>query len=469
MPSVEVRETREVGQVNEVSQAGQPGLDLAQWGLEQARAAGADAAEVLIVSAESLSAGVRMGEVEKLKSSRERRLGVRVFVGQASATASTAEMEHKALGEFVADTVRLARLTAPDQWSGLPDPALHPRHLPELELSDPASGIIGAGRALEIARTAERAALGADGRIKNSEGAEFDSGRYQVVFANSQGFAGEYAGTSYSLGVAPIAEEDGAMQPGHWYTQNRRFDGLEEAASVGLTAAKRALRKLGARKIKTTRVPIVFDPDMAASLLRALAGAVSGPSLYRGASFLAGRLDSEIATAGVTIIDDGTMRGGLGSKPFDGEGLPTTRKSVVERGVLKTYLLDCYSARRLGLAPTGNAARSVGEAPSVSPANLYLQPGAYSAAEIIRSVKRGLYLTELIGFGVNSVTGDYSRGASGIWIEDGELAYPVQEITIAGNLKDMFMSIEMIGNDLAWRSSTAAPTLKIAEMMIAGE
>jgi PmbA protein len=447
----------------------EPGVDLAQWGLEQARAAGADAAEVLIASGESLSAGVRMGEVEKLKSSRERRLGVRVFVGKSSATASTAEFERKALGEFVADTVRLARLTAPDQWSGLPDPALHPRMVPELELSDPTSGIIEAGRALEIARTAERAALGADSRIKNSDGAEFDSGNYRVVFANSQGFAGEYAGTNYSLAVAPIAAENGAMQTGHWYTQNRRFDGLEEAASVGLTSAKRALRKLGARKIKTTRAPIVFDPDMAAGLLRALAGAVSGPSLYRGASFLVGRLGTEIASAGVTIIDDGTMRGGLGSKPFDGEGLPITRKSVVERGVLSTYLLDSYSARRLGLASTGNAARSVGDAPSVSPTNLYLQPGAYSPEEIIRTVKRGLYVTELIGFGINSVTGDYSRGASGMWIENGELAYPVEEITIAGNLKDMFMSIEMIGNDLAWRSSTVAPTLKISEMMIAGE
>jgi PmbA protein len=447
----------------------EPGVELAEWGIEQARAAGADAAEVLIVSGESLSAGVRMGEVEKLKSSRERRLGLRVFVGKSSATASTAEFERKGLGEFVAETVRLARLTAPDQWSGLPDASLHPRHLPELELSDPSAGIIDADRALEVARVAERAALGADPRIKNSEGAEFDSGRYRVVFANSQNFAGEYSGTSYSFAVAPIAEENGAMQTGHWYTQSRRFDGLEDAEAVGLTSAKRALRKLGARKIKTTRAPVVFDPDMAAGLIRSIAGAASGPSLYRGASFLVNRLNTEIANTGVTIIDDGTMRGGLGSKPFDGEGLPTSRKNLVERGVLKTYLLDTYSARRLGLESTGNAARAVGEAPSVSPTNLYLQPGAYSPQEIIRTVKQGLYVTELIGFGINSVTGDYSRGAGGLWIEDGELAYPVQEITIAGNLKEMFMTIEMIGNDLVWRSSTAAPTLKISEMMIAGE
>src|ERR1700674_3205942 len=454
--------------MSSIEPGGEPGVDLAQWNLEQARAAGADAAEVLIVSAESLSAGVRMGEVEKLKSSRERRLGVRVFVGQSSATASTAEFERKAMGEFVADTVRLARLTAPDQWSGLPDPALHPRVLPELELSDPSSGIIDADRALEIARTAERAALGADSRIKNSEGAEFDSGYYRVVFANNQGFAGEYAGTSYGLAVAPIAEENGAMQPGHWYTQSRRFDGLDEAASVGLTSARRALRKLGARKIKTTRVPVVFDPDMAASLLRALAGAAAGPSLYKGASVLLGELGERIASPLVTIRDDGTMIGAMGSKPFDGEGLPTNRKSLVEQGVLETYLLDSYSARKLKLQPTGNAARSVGDSPTVSPTNLYLEPGGHTPQEIIGTIKQGLYVTELIGFGVNGVTGDYSRGAGGLWIEDGELTYPVQEVTIAGNLKDMFQSIEMIGNDLLWRSSVVSPTLKISEMMIAG-
>jgi PmbA protein len=216
------------------------------------------------------------------------------------------------------------------------------------------------------------------------------------------------------------------------------------------------------------RAPVVFEPDRAASLIRALAGAASGPSLYRRASFLVDRLGTQIAAPNVTIIDDGAMPAGLGSKPFDGEGLPTTRKPLVEAGMLKTYLLDSYSARKLGLSPTGNATRSVGEAPTVGPGNLHLEPGRYSPEQIIGSVREGLYVTELIGFGVNSVTGDYSRGASGIWIENGELTYPVQEITIAGNLKEMFMAIEMIGNDLVWRSSTAAPTIKIAEMTIAG-
>jgi PmbA protein len=226
-----------------------------------------------------------------------------------------------------------------------------------------------------------------------------------------------------------------------------------------VTSAKRALRRLGARKIKTTHAPVVFDPDMAAGLIRSIVGAASGPALYKGASFLLGQLNKTIAAPGVTIVDDALIPGGLGSKPFDGEGLPTSRKNVIDKGVLATYLLDCYSARKLGFAPTGNAARSVGEAPSVSTTNLYLEPGSYTPAQIIGSVKNGLYLTETIGFGVNMVTGDYSRGAGGIWIENGELAYPVQ---------DMIAGVEMIGNDLNWRSSTVAPTIKIAEMTIAG-
>jgi len=443
---------------------------LAAWVLDQARGSGASAAEVLLVSAESLAAGVRMGEVEKLKSSRERRLGLRVFTGQSSATASTAELERDSLRSFIANSVEMARLTAVDPWSGLPDPALHPHDLPELELSDPHQGIIGADAALRLARVAERAALGADPHIKNSEGAEFSSGFYRIMFANSQGFSGEYSGSSFSLGAAPIAQgDDGGMQQGYWSTTNRHFDRLEDAEAVGRAATARAVRRLDAQKIKTTRAPVVFDPDMAASLLRALAGAASGPSLYRRASFLAERLASPIAAANVTICDDGRMRGGLASKPFDGEGLATNCKNLVEDGVLMTYLLDSYSARKLKLAPTGNASRGVGDAPGVSPTNLYLKPGSYSPEQIIGSVKRGLYLTELIGFGVNGVTGDYSRGASGTWIENGELTYPVQEITVAGNLKEMFLGIEMIGNDLHWRSSVTAPTLKIAELMIAGE
>ena len=443
---------------------------LAQWVLDQAKSYGATAAEVLLASAESIAAGVRLGEVEKLKSSRERRLGLRVFTDHASATASTAELERDSLDGFVKNTVAMARLTAPDPFSGLPEPNRQARELPDLDLVDSARGIVDADEALTLARAAEKAALGADPRIRNSEGGEFHSGLYSVLFANSNGFIGDYSATSFNVGAAPIAQsDDGRMQQGYWYSAGRHFKTLEDPEAVGKTAASRALRRLGARKIKTTRAPVVFDPDMAASLLRALAGAVSGPSLYKGASFLAGKLGEQIMSANVTIVDDGRMRAGLGSKPFDGEGLSTNRKNLVHQGVLQSYLLDCYSARKLKLEPTGNASRGVGDIPGVSTTNFYLEPGQYTPEQIIKSVKSGLYVTELIGFGVNGVTGDYSRGAGGLWIEDGELTFPVQEITIAGNLKEIFMSIEMIGNDLKWRSAVVSPTLKISEMMIAGE
>ena len=441
---------------------------LAEWALSQAKRSGATATEVLCASSESLSAGVRLGEVETLKSSRDRRLGLRVFVGQSSATASTAELERESLKDFIADTVRLAKLTAADPWSGLPDPALHPKSFPDLALFDPDYSIIIADEALKLARTAENAAIKSDPRIKNSEGAQFGSDRGRVLCANSQGFSGEYEGGSFGLVVQPVAQDGATMQGGFWYTANRRFKKLDDPESVGLTAAKRALRRLGARKAKTTRAPVVFDPDMAAGLIRSLAGAASGPSLYKGASFLVGKLDTQIASPNVTIVEDGTMPAALGSKPFDGEGLAVRRKHLVEKGVLKTYLLDSYSARKLKLQPTGNATRSVGQAPGVGTTNLYLEPGAYTPEQIIGSVKSGLYLTSLAGFGVNMVTGDYSRGASGMWIENGQLAYPVEEITIAGNLREMFSNIEMIGNDLVWRSSVVSPTLKISEMTIAG-
>ncbi len=248
---------------------------------------------------------------------------------------------------------------------------------------------------------------------------------------------------------------------------SRQFKRLETPEVIGETAAKRALRRLGARKIPTQEAPVVFDPEMAASLLRTLAGAVAGTSIYRGSSFLLNRLKQQIAAETVTVIDDGTIPGALGSRPFDGEGIPTQRTAVVEHGVLQSYLLDTYCARRLGMTSTGNAARDAAGI-SVGSANFYLVPGTSTPGEIIASVKSGLYLTELIGFGVNLVTGDYSRGAVGLWIENGELTYPVEEITIAGNLTEMLRHIEMVGNDLVFRGRTAAPTLKIARMTIAG-
>src|SRR5579875_1425843 len=445
------------------------GLELGQRVLEQAAAAGASAAEVMMVGGESLSAGVRLGEIEKLKSARERRLGTRVFVGQRAATASTADLGDDSLRRLVTDTVGLARLTAPDPMAGLPRSEEDARTWPELDLADANHRIVDAEQALATARAAEAAALKSDSRIKNSEGAEFNCGFGEVFLLSSAGFSGSYLSTSFGLSVAVVAQdEQGEMQRDSWYSANRHLSRLMQPEEVGLLAARRALRRLGARKIKTTRAPVVFEPEVAAGLIRTLAAAASGTALYKRSSFLLDQLGEAVAAPTVTIVDDATVPGLLGSRPFDGEGLPTRRKCVVEQGVLRNYLLDCYSARKLNLRSSANAARAVGEAPGVSAFNLHLQPGSYSPAQIVASVRSGLLVTELIGFGINPVTGDYSRGASGLWIDNGEIAFPVQEITIAGNLKQMFQAIEMVGDDLVWHSSSAAPTLKIGEMTIAG-
>jgi PmbA protein len=288
--------------------------------------------------------------------------------------------------------------------------------------------------------------------------------------ANSHGFIGSYNGSSFSLSVSPIASDarTGSMQRGVWYEVQRKFARLASAESIGREAARRAVRRLGARRVATKRVPVVFDQETAGSLLANLCSAVSGYGLYKRASFLLDQLGRTIASDLITVYDDGRMVGGLGSRPFDGEGVATRKNTIVERGVLTSYLLDTYSGKKMGLPSTGNASRSVGESPSVGPTNFYLVPDTKTPEQIIGSVKEGLYLTELIGFGINMVTGDYSRGASGFWIENGELAFPVEEITIAGNLKQMLKDIEMVGNDLVFRGRVASPTIKIAEMMVAG-
>jgi len=322
---------------------------------------------------------------------------------------------------------------------------------------------------IELATRAEKAALAVDSRLTNSEGADFSAFGGRTLFANSHGFYGEYQSSSFSCAVAPIAVQNGLMQRDYWYAVGRKLNRLDSPEAVGQEAGRRTVRRLGARKIATCRVPVVFEPEIAGSFLGNLCSAVNGYAIYKGASYLVGRLGERIAPDLVTVYDDGRMPGGLGSKPFDGEGLPTRKNVVVERGILRSYLLDTYAARKLGLASTGSASRSVGEASSVGATNFYLTPGTATPDEIICSVKRGLYVTELIGFGINMVTGDYSRGAVGFWIENGELAYPVEEITIAGNLKDMWMGVEAIGNDLVFRGRIVSPTVKIAAMTVAGE
>ena len=436
--------------------------------LAQAKRGGATEADIIIADGETFSVQVRLGAVDRLTKAREKHLGLRVFVGKRSASTSTSNFSADSLDQLVAETCTLAKAVVEDQVSGLPAADQMAGERPELDLYDPTR--LNTEQQIELAKRVEAAAMSTDERVTNSEGGDFDSSSGRVVLGNSHGFLGEYQSSSFSMSVSPVATdpETGAMQRDSWYSVQRKFAKLDSPEAVGLEAARRTVQKLGARKVATQRLPVIFDSETAGSLMGNLCSAVSGYSLYKGASFLAGQLDKSLAPEYVTVYDDGRVVGGLGSRPFDGEGLPTRRTTVVERGVLKSYLLDTYSGRKLGLPSTGNASRSVGENPSVGPTNFFLVPGTKTAQDIIKTVKQGLYVTDLIGFGINMVTGDYSRGAAGFWIEGGELAYPVEEITIAGNLKEMFAGIEMIGSDLVFRGRIASPTVKIAEMMVAG-
>ena len=443
--------------------------DLARDILHQAKAKGASQGDLLMVESESFFVTVRLGEIEKISQAQEKRLGLRLFFGASSATASTSDISKGSIERLVDETCAMARSTAQDEYSGLPAPEECARTFLDLDLLDDSGRSLSVEERSRLALETEKTALDYDRRITNSEGAEFSNQAGRVIYANSHGFSGEYQGSTYGLSVVPVAALNGMMQRDYWYSSQRKFSRLESPESVGRKAAARVLRRLGARKIKTREVPVVFEPEIAATLLRHLSGALSGYSLYKGASFLIGKLGDKIASELITVVDDGTIPAALGSKPFDGEGLPTGRKTVVEKGVLQSYLLDTYSGRKLGYPSTGNAARSVGEPPGVAPTNFYLSPGSFSPEEIIASVEEGFYVTELIGFGVNLVTGDYSRGAAGIWIEKGELTYPVEEVTIAGNLKEILLNIEMVGNDLEMRDRICAPTVKISRMTVAGD
>jgi PmbA protein len=436
--------------------------------LKRAQARGATAADGFLIEEQHFTASVRLGQVDTVKHSRDQRLSVRVFAGRASAAASTSDLSREALERVVDEATALARVTAEDPHAGLPDPAELIGAPPALQLEDTSGDELTPEAKIALARRAEAAALESDPRFTNSEGAEYWDRRAHYAYATSHGFAQGYATSAFGLSVSPVASENGDMQRDYWYTAARHRAQLEAPEAVGRIAARRALRRLGARKVKTVEVPVIFDPDTAATLVRAVAGAAAGPSLYRRASFLLDRLGKKIAAPAVSIVDDGLIPRALGSRPFDGEGLATRRTVLVGEGVLESYLLDSYSARKLGMRSTHHASRD-GSGVTVSTTNLVLQAGTSTPEELIRSVKNGFYVTELIGFGVNGVTGDFSKGAAGLWIENGELTYPVAEVTVAGNLLDMFAAIEGIGNDLVLRDRTVSPTLLIGRMVVAGD
>jgi PmbA protein len=443
-------------------------VEVAQSAVKRAMELGATGAECTITEGEEFSVSVRMREVENLKQAGSRGAGIRVLIGKHTGSSYTSDLSREGMESMVKAAINLAAITTEDPHAGLPDPEELGSIAGDLRLFDPAIAEIETEFKIDQAKRAEEAALSADARIQNSEGASFDSNMGARYFANSSGFAGGYRTSSCGLSVVPVAKENGSMERDYWYTNSRRAAGLGSAEEVGRIAAARALRRLNARKIATRKAPILFEPRTARSFLGDLFDAVNGGAIYRHASFLAGKLGETIASPALTVIDDPTMPGLFGTSPFDDEGVLSRRTVVIDKGVLKSYLLNSYTARKLGLATTGNASRGVTGNAGVGPGNFFIEPGVKTEAEMIRGLREGLYVTELIGASANTVTGDYSAGAAGLWIENGELAYPVAEITIAGNLNAMLRDLDQVASELDFRGSMASPAILIGEMTISG-
>ena len=435
--------------------------------MKRAIDAGATDAECTIMEGDEFSAAVRMREVESLKEAGSRAAGIRVLVGKNGGSSYTSDLTSEGIRTMVRGAIDLAKITSEDPFAGLPDESDLGARTEDLGLYDTAIEGMETDWKIAQAKRAEEVAFATDDRIQNSEGASFDSYVGRRVFVNSRGFVGSYRTSSCGLSVSPVAKQNGSMERDYWYTSARAASKLESPDEVGRRAAERAVRRLNPRKIATQRAVVIFEPRTARSLLSDLFDAVNGGAIYRQASFLAGKLGDKIASESLTVIDDPTLPGLFGSSPFDDEGVHCRRTVVIDKGVLKSYLLNSYSARKLGLKTTGNASRGITGNAGVGPGNFFIEAGERPPESILKGTT-GLYVTELIGGDTNTVTGDYSSGAAGMWIENGEMAYPVSEITIAGNMKQMLMDVE-IASDLEFRGSIASPTLLIREMTISGQ
>jgi len=432
--------------------------------LDAARKAGADAADALYVEGVSSSVSYRLGKLEDVERAESYDLGLRVFVGQKIAFVSSTDFSADALAGLPSRAVAMARLAPEDKFAGLAPKDRLATNLPALDLEDmsePSADLL-----IERARAVEGAAMAVPG-VTNSEGGGASFSRNAVALATSTGFYGRYAGTSHSIGVAVLAGEGTAMERDYDHASARHAGDLRAAETIGKCAGEKAVKRLNPRSMPSQALPVVFHPDEAAGLLGHLSGAISGSAIARGVSFLKDRMGQSVFAPGINIIDDPHRVRGLRSKPFDGEGVANSRRALIAEGKLTSWLLDCASARQLGLQTTGHAARGTGGPPSPSATNLYLEAGKLSVKELIADIKQGFYVTELMGMGVNGVTGDYSRGAAGFWIENGEIAFPVSEVTIAGNLKDMFAHLTP-ANDLEFRHGVNAPTVRIEGMTLAG-
>lgn len=442
---------------------------IAEGAVALARSLGATDSECTISEGSEFQTVVRLGEVENIKEAGSRAAGIRVLIGQKAGSAYTSDLSAEGIRHMVQSAVDIAAITSEDPFAGLPERDELGKLAGDLNLYHEDTASVPAAERIDRARRAERASLDADARITNSEGGSFDSSEGRRIFANSRDFLGEYRYSSCSCSSQPVAKENGAMERDYWSSSARALGSLESPEYIGRKAAERALRRLNPRKVATQRCPVIFDQRTARSMVSHVFEAVNGSSVYRKSSFLAGKLGEKIANECLTVIDDATIPGLFGTSPFDDEGVPSRRTVVIERGVLKSYLLNCYTARKLGLKTTGNASRGVTGNAGVGYGNLHIENGATAPESLIQGVKAGLYVTELIGHGVNILTGDYSRGAFGIWIENGELTYPVSEVTIAGNLRDMLLGLEAVGSDLEFRGSIASPTLLIREMTLSGQ
>jgi len=431
----------------------------------RAKRAGADAADAVLVDSVSLSLGWRLGKLERLERSESGDIGLRVLIGRRQAMVSSSDRSAAALGELVERSIAMARIVPEDPYAGLAESGQLARDFPDLDIVDPVEP--GAEFLIDQVRRAEDAARSVPG-ITNSEGADAGWGRSGVAFVASNGFAHAYDMTSGSLSVSVLAgDADGGMERDYDFTSAVYLADLRPPEEVGHEAGRRAVHRLGARKVKTCKVPLIYDPRVSRGLIGSLAGAINGAAVARGTSFLKDKLGARVFAPGIRVVDDPHRHRGMRSRPCDGEGLPAKRRAVVEDGVLSTWLLDLRSARQLGLDSTGHASRGTGGPPSPAATNLFLDAGPVTVDELIGDVSRGLYVTELFGHGVNGVTGDYSRGAAGFWIENGEITFPVSEVTVAGNLKEMFLHLTP-ANDLVFRHGIDAPTVRIDGMTLAG-
>jgi PmbA protein len=433
--------------------------------LQRARKAGADAADAMLVESGALAVTRRLGKLEKVERAESHDLGLRVFIGRRQAIVSTGELDSSALDRLVTQAVTIAEAVPEDRYAGLAEPEQIATTLPELDLDDGVE--LNADALADLAGAAEEAAL-AQPKITNSEGAEADWSRSRTTLAATNGFVGSIARSSHGLSVAVIAGANGAMERDYEFATVIRAADLPDPATLGRQAAERAVRRLHPRKVRSQAVPVVLEPRVAGSIIRHLVSAISGPAVARGTTFLKDRMGERIFADGISIVEDPLRPDGLRSRAFDVEGIAAQRRRLIDRGVLTIWLLDCASARQLGLPPSGHAARGVSSAPSPAPANVYVEAGALSPQDLIRDIDNGFYVTEMMGMGINYVTGDYSRGAAGFWIENGEIAAPVSEVTIAGTLQSMFQALTP-ASDLSFRYGIDAPTLRIEGMTVAGQ